>query len=108
MTEQQNPIVVGLDIGTTKICAIVGRISDHGKLEILGMGKEESLGVMRGVVANIEKTVSSIESAVREAEKQAGVKIDVVHVGIAGQHIKSIQHRGISNPPESGYRDRTG
>lgn len=88
-------IVVGLDIGTTKIVAMVGRKNEHGKLEVLGLGKSESLGVSRGVVANIEKTVQSIKDAVEEAEQKSGVDIKVVNVGIAGQHIKSLQHRGI-------------
>ena len=88
-------IVVGLDIGTTKIVVMVGRKNEHGKLEVLGMGKSESLGVTRGVVANIEKTVQSIRMAVDEAEQKSGVDIKVVNVGIAGQHIKSLQHRGI-------------
>ncbi len=90
-----NEIIVGLDIGTTKICAIVGKKNEFGKVEILGMGKSESLGVMRGVVANIEKTVNSIKMAVQEAEQKAGVEIADVYVGIAGQHIKSLQHRGM-------------
>ena len=90
-----NPIIVGLDIGTTKICAIVGRKNENGKIEILGMGKTESLGVMRGVVANIEKTVNSIKEAVKIAEAKSNVEIGQVYVGIAGQHIKSIQHRGM-------------
>jgi cell division protein FtsA len=88
-------IVVGLDIGTTKIVAIVGRKNDHGKLEILGMGKSESIGVSRGVVSNIDKTVQSIRLAVEDAESKSGVDVKVVNVGIAGQHIKSLQHRGI-------------
>ncbi len=87
-------IVVGLDIGTTKIAAIVGSRNEYGKIEILGIGKSESIGVTRGVVANIEKTVQSIKAAVEEAEQKSGVNIHVVNVGIAGQHIKSIQHRG--------------
>jgi len=87
-------IVVGLDIGTTKIAAIVGSRNEHGKIEILGIGKSESIGVTRGMVANIEKTVHSIKAAVEEAEQKSGVNIRVVNVGIAGQHIKSIQHRG--------------
>jgi cell division protein FtsA len=91
---ESTEIVVGLDIGTTKIAAIVGRRSEHGKIEILGIGKSESIGVTRGVVANIEKTVQSIRAAVEEAEQKSGVNICVVNVGIAGQHIKSIQHRG--------------
>ncbi len=87
-------IVVGLDIGTTKIAIIVGRKDKHGKIEILGYGKSESTGVMRGQVSNIEKTVASIKAAVEEAERKSGVEIGSVIVGIAGQHIKSIQHRG--------------
>jgi cell division protein FtsA len=92
---EHNEIVVGLDIGTTKICAIVGRRTEHGKIEILGMGKAESAGVMRGVVTNIEKTVLGIKAAVEEASNNSNVEISEVIVGIAGQHIKSLQHRGI-------------
>ncbi|MBH19698.1 MAG: cell division protein FtsA [Crocinitomicaceae bacterium] len=88
-------IVVGLDIGTTKIACLVGRKTDHDKIEILGIGKAPSLGVTRGVVSNIEKTVQSIRSAVEEAETKSGMEINVVNVGIAGQHIKSLQHRGM-------------
>lgn len=88
-------IIVGLDIGTTKIAAIVGRRNEHGKVEVMGLGRSESLGVMRGMVANIEKTVASIKEAVAEAEAISGVEITDVHVGIAGQHIKSMQHRGM-------------
>ena len=87
-------IVVGLDIGTTKIVCMVGSKNEFGKIEILGMGKSESVGVSRGVVSNIDKTVESIKTAVAEAEAQSGVNIRVVNVGIAGQHIKSLQHRG--------------
>lgn len=93
--EATSNLVVGLDIGTTKIVAIVGRKNEHGKLEILGMGKSESIGVSRGVVSNIDKTVQSIRLAVEDAESKSGVDIKVVNVGIAGQHIKSLQHRGI-------------
>ncbi|MBL7891760.1 MAG: cell division protein FtsA [Bacteroidia bacterium] len=88
-------IVVGLDIGTTKIAAIVGRKNEFGKIEILGMGRADSVGVARGVVLNIDQTVQSIKTAVAEAESKSGVNIKVVNVGIAGQHIKSHQHRGI-------------
>ncbi|MFZ5553724.1 MAG: cell division protein FtsA [Bacteroidota bacterium] len=88
-------IIVGLDIGTTKIACLVGRKNEHGKIEILGVGKSESVGVTRGVVSNIEKTVQSIKLAVEEASRKSGVEINVVNVGIAGQHIKSMQHRGI-------------
>ncbi|SEM99911.1 cell division protein FtsA [bacterium A37T11] len=92
---QDAPIVVGLDIGTTKICVTVGRRSGKNKIEVLGVGKAESSGVSRGVVANIQKTVTSIVQAVEEAASQSNVDIKVVNVGIAGQHIKSLQHRGI-------------
>ena len=87
-------LVVGLDIGTTKIACFVGRRNEHGKIEILGYGKSESVGVSRGVVANIERTVESIRKAIDEAERTSGVAIEVVNVGIAGQHIKSQQTRG--------------
>jgi cell division protein FtsA len=90
-------IVVGLDIGTTKIACFVGRKNEHGKIEILSLGKTESLGVTRGVVSNIEKTVQSIKTAVAEAQDRVDgdLTIGVVNVGIAGQHIKSLQQRGI-------------
>ncbi|MFL2581617.1 MAG: cell division protein FtsA [Flavobacteriales bacterium] len=91
---KEKDIVVGLDIGTTKIVCMVGSKNEFGKIEILGMGKSESVGVTRGVVSNIDKTVDSIKTAVAEAEAQSGVNIRIVNVGIAGQHIKSLQHRG--------------
>lgn len=92
---EPSEIVVGLDIGTTKIVAIVGRRNEFGKIEILGMGKSDSYGVARGVVQNIDQTVQAIRAAVADAENKSGVDIKVVNVGIAGQHIKSMQHRGI-------------
>lgn len=98
MTElapQTTDVVVALDIGTTKVCCLAGRRDAHGKLEILGVGKVESTGVLRGVVSNIEKTVNAIREAVDICERQAGMKFHTVYVGIAGQHIKSLQHRGI-------------
>jgi cell division protein FtsA len=91
---EASEIVVGLDIGTTKIVAIVGRRNEFGKIDILGMGKSESFGVARGVVQNIDQTVQSIKTAVADAETKSGVEIKVVNVGIAGQHIKSMQSRG--------------
>ncbi len=90
-------IVVGLDIGTTKICAMVGRKNEYGKLEILGTGKAVSDGVIRGIVINIDKTTKAIEKAIAEAEEQSGININVVNVGIAGQHINSmVTHNGIT------------
>jgi cell division protein FtsA len=83
---------VGLDIGTTKIVAIIGKENEYGKIEILGIGKSKSLGVHRGVVNNITQTIKSIQQAVEEAESTSGLKIGNVVVGIAGQHIRSLQH----------------
>ncbi len=91
---QKDKIVVGLDIGTTKICVIVGRKNEYGKLEILGMGKAVSEGVIRGMVTNINTTVNAISKAIKEAEEASGIDIKVVNVGIAGQHIKSSMHHG--------------
>lgn len=91
----EGKIIVGLDIGTTKVCAIVGRFNEYKKIDVLGMGKADSHGVTRGVVTNINKTVDAIKKAVAEAEYKSGVEIRRVHVGIAGQHIKSRQHRGL-------------
>lgn len=91
---ENSEIFVGLDLGTTKIAVIVGRKTENDKIEILGYGKADSLGIMRGIVANINKTVESIKLAIEEAEKMSGVDIKEVNVGIAGNHIKSIQHRG--------------
>ncbi len=92
---QANDAIVALDIGTTKVCAVVGRKNEHGKLEVLGYGKVDSEGVLRGVVSNIEKTVNAIGEAVKLAQRQSGMTFREVHVGIAGQHIKSLQHRGM-------------
>lgn len=91
----EDEIAVGLDIGTTKISVIVGRKNEYGTIEVLGMGRAESFGVLRGVVANIDRTVEAISMTVKEAEDSSGYDIDKVFVGIAGQHIQSLQHRGI-------------
>lgn len=88
-------VVVALDIGTTKVCALAGIRNEHGRIEILGMGRVASEGVSRGVVSNIDKTVKAISDAVRQAQRRLSFDIKVVYVGIAGQHIKSLQHRGI-------------
>ena len=86
--EHEN-IAVGLDIGTTKIVAMIGKTNEYGKIEMLGIGKAKSLGVHRGVVNNITQTIQSIQQAVQEAEVAADMKIEDVTVGIAGQHIRS-------------------
>ena len=88
----ENKISVGLDIGTTKIVAMSGVKNEYGKTQILGQGKSVSLGVHRGVVNNITQTIQSIQQAIQEAEQSSGEKISSVTVGIAGQHIRSLQH----------------
>lgn len=89
-------LIVGLDIGTTKVCAIVGQQNDNGKINILGIGSQPSLGgVMRGEVTNIAKTVDAIKGAIAMASKVSNVEINAVHVGIAGEHIKSFQQTGV-------------
>ncbi len=89
---EENDIAVGLDIGTTKIVAMIGRKNEYGKVEIIGIGKSKSMGVHRGVVNNITQTIQSIQLAIQEAESDSGLKIKDVVVGIAGQHIRSLQH----------------
>lgn len=90
--DKSRNIVVGLDIGTTKISLMVGKMNEYKKLEIVAQGKSESYGVSRGIVANIDRTVESIKEAVNQASQH--YNINEVYVGIAGQHIKSLQHRG--------------
>ncbi|HEY1031841.1 MAG TPA: cell division protein FtsA [Flavipsychrobacter sp.] len=95
MSKKDQPIIVGLDIGTTKVVAIAGRKNEYGKLEILGFGKSESQGVSHGVVMNIEQCIRSIEMAIEKCiQSNPNLEIKEVYVGIAGQHIKSLQTRG--------------
>lgn len=91
---KRDEMVVGLDIGTTKICSIVGEVSDEG-IDIIGIGSHPSKGLRKGVVVNIESTVSSIRKAVEEAELMAGCEITSVYAGIAGGHIKGLNSHGI-------------
>ena len=88
-------IVVGLDIGTTKVCAVVAAMDELEGINILGVGVAESDGLNRGVVVNIDKTVSSIQEAVGKAERAAGISVHSVFVGIAGDHVQSFQSRGV-------------
>ena len=92
---------VGLDIGTTKIVAIIGKQNEYGKIEVLGIGRSKSLGVHRGVVNNITQTITSIQHAVEQAEVNSGLKIGSVVVGIAGQHIRSLQHSDYITRPNA-------
>lgn len=98
---EQGNYSVGLDIGTTKIVAIIGRKNEYGKIEILGLGRSKSLGVHRGVVNNITQTIQSIQQAVAESEADSGLKINEVVVGIAGQHIRSLQHSDYITRPNA-------
>lgn len=98
---EQNDIAVGLDIGTTKIVAMIGRKNDYGKMEIIGIGKARSMGVHRGVVNNITQTIQSIQQAIQEAEADSGMNIKDVVVGIAGQHIRSLQHSDYITRPNA-------
>ncbi len=95
MSRKEQPIIVGLDIGTTKVVAIAGRKNEFGKLEILGFGKAESAGVSHGVVMNIEQCIKSIQQAIEKCrQSNPQLELKEMYVGIAGQHIKSIQTRG--------------
>ncbi len=95
MNKKEQPIIVGLDIGTTKVVAIAGRKNEFGKLEILGFGKADSAGVSHGVVLNIEQCIRSIEQAIDKClQSNPNLEVNEVYVGIAGQHIKSLQTRG--------------
>ncbi len=88
-------IIVGLDIGTTKVCAIVAGTDEQGRLNILGVGRSPSDGITRGVVTHIDRTTNSIMNAIEEAQTSSGVKVKSVIVGIAGDHIQSFQSRGV-------------
>lgn len=95
MTRKEQPIIVGLDIGTTKVVAIAGRKNEFGKVEILGLGRADSAGVSHGVVMNIEQCIRAIEQAIEKCVlSNPNLEIKEVYVGIAGQHIKSLQTRG--------------
>lgn len=91
----KSELIVGLDIGTTKICAVVGELTDTGEMDIIGIGTSDSTGLRKGIVINIEQTVQSVKLAVDSAEKMSGCSIRAVYVGIAGSHIKGESSRGM-------------
>ncbi len=95
MSKITNKIVVGLDIGTSKIVTIVGEVNSSGQMEIIGLGSHPSTGLKKGVVVNIESTVQSIQRSIQEAELMAGCQIHDVYAGIAGSHIKSMNSHGV-------------
>src|SRR5438876_2872892 len=94
MAQKKGNIIVGLDIGTTKICCIVGEVTPDG-IDVIGIGTHPSRGLRKGVVINIEATVSSIRRAVEEAELMAGCEIASVYAGIAGGHIRGFNSQGV-------------
>jgi len=94
---QENRIVAAIDIGTTKIVSLIGRLNEHNRLEVLGISRSASKGVKRGVVLNIEETVNAIQNTISQAQEQSGLTFSEVFVGIAGQHIKSVRNRGYVN-----------
>jgi cell division protein FtsA len=87
--------IVGLDVGTSKVCAVVGESLDDGSLDIVGIGVAESRGIKRGVVVNVDTAVDSIKKAIEEAELMAGVEVDSVHLALSGPHIKGFNSRGV-------------
>jgi cell division protein FtsA len=87
--------VVGLDIGTSKVCTVVGEIADEGGLDVIGLGVSESKGLKRGVVVNLDAAVESIKRSIEEAELMAGVEVGTVHLGLSGPHIKGFNSRGV-------------
>jgi cell division protein FtsA len=91
----QSRVITGLDIGTTKTCAVIGELNDEGKVDIIGFGCKPSKGLRRGVVVNIDNTVESIRGAVEEAQDMAGIEVEYVYAGIAGSHIQSFNSRGV-------------
>ena len=93
--KQDKRLIVGLDVGTSKVVAIVGEVSDNGTIDIIGVGHQKSKGLKKGVVVNIEATVGSIKKAIEEAELMAGCQIHSVYTGIAGSHIRSLNSHGI-------------
>ncbi len=101
--KDQQPIVAAIDIGTTKIVCLVGRKNEDGKIDILALSKAPSTGVKRGVVLNIEETVNAMRKTVEEVKQKSGVIFDEVYVGIAGQHIRTIQSRGYVNRESDEY-----
>ena len=95
VSQTQNRIIVGLDIGTSKVVALVAEVDANGDIEIIGMGSHPSRGMKKGVVVNIESTVQSVQRAIEEAELMAGCQISSVYVGIAGSHVRSLNSHGI-------------
>lgn len=95
MATKNEKLIVGLDVGTSKVCVIIGEVSRENHINIIGVGQSESRGLSRGVVVNIEETAAAIAAAIEQAERQANLKIGSAFVGVAGAHISSINSRGV-------------
>ena len=95
MARTEDKYVVALDIGTTKVCALVGEISDRGLLEIIGKGTSPMKGTRRGNIINLDQAIDAVKKAVDEAEVMAGLQIDAVYAGVSGDHIRSVNSRGV-------------
>ncbi len=87
--------VVGLDIGTSKVCTVVGELGEEGGVDVIGLGVSESKGLKRGVVVNLDAAVESIKRSIEEAELMAGVEVGTIHLGLSGPHIKGFNSRGV-------------
>ncbi|MDP8205531.1 MAG: cell division protein FtsA [Candidatus Electryonea clarkiae] len=101
-------LIASLDLGTTKISTIIAEVDENGRASIIGVGCTEASGMQRGVVINMDKTINSIEQSVEKAEMMAGIEISSVFTGIAGDHIRSINSKGVIAIPRTSTRDRTG
>ena len=103
---EREAVLVGIDVGTTKVCALIGEVSGDGALTIIGKGTVPATGLKKGVVVNIEQTISSIAQAVEQAERLSGWKIDRAFVGVGGQHVESLRTRAapvaVSGPRSRG------
>ncbi len=95
MSKTEDKYIVALDIGTSKVCALVAEISDRGQLEIIGKGTSPMKGTRRGNIINLDQAIEAVKKAVDEAEVMAGLQIDSVYVGVSGDHIRSVNSRGV-------------
>ncbi len=108
--EMKQDIVVGLDLGTTKVCTIIGEQDDDGQVHIIGVGTTPSAGLKKGSVVNIEETVASIKKSLQDAQRMAGVEVTSAYTGVAGGHIKGLNSRGVIavSRKDKEIRKRTG
>src|SRR5437660_7585386 len=95
MPKTEEKYVVALDIGTSKVCVLVGEVTDRGQLEIIGKGTAPMKGTRRGNIINLDQAIEAIKKAIDEAEVMAGLQIESVYVGVAGDHIRSVNSRGV-------------